>query len=261
MRYLLIATLILSGNLYATTFSYELVDGDGYYAGALGGLNTRVRNYGGSSILRCDNNGTTDKSITTLSWSSITSQGDGTAAACTLRIFALGISAGGNVKAYLQLKPYFEGTADNSAQNGSSSWDEWYTHSDGAQDTLFTTKGVIAPDVWGDTGSVWNRNDATGDDRTGTAMATQNVTTVTTEYFFVIDVAWFNAFVAGTIPQFTILLVPDVGTQVTFYERLDGDYGGVRSARLNIWWNDAVAVTKGTGRFGRAQDGRYLNVR
>lgn len=261
MRWLLLATLILGGELYASVFSTENCDGDGFYAGAIGGLNTRVRNYGGSSILRCENDGTNDKTIPVLGWSSITSQGSGTVEACTLIIYSLGIEAAGNVNVYLQMKPYIEGTADDAAQNGSSSWDEWYTQSDAAQDTLFTTKGAIAPTAWGDTGSTWNRNDATGDDRTGTTMATVNIVGAATEYKFPLDAAWLNAFMTGTIPQFTLLIIPEIATQVTFYERNDGDYGGVRSARLNIWWGDVVAVTKGTGRFGRSQDGRYLNVR
>lgn len=258
MRYLLLATLILSCDLYATSFSSELCDADGLYANVYNGLNGRAKNYGGCEnvLLQNDANYST---IGVFNWSSIASQGSGVVVACTLFVQVSSFTAGGNITSHVQMKPYIEGTSCDAALNGSSSWDEWYQHSTSTLDTLFTAKGNVAPTLWGDEGGVFNRGDATGDDRTAT-MSTTNITNGTGVKAFPIDTTYLNQYLRGNIPQYTVLLVPSLNVILSIYGDDNIDFPANR-AYLNIWWGDAVAVTKGTGRFGRAQDGSYKNVR
>lgn len=273
----IIALLLLTAPAFGLVYQAEVIDGDGYYGGTVGGLNWRIRNFGacgseGIGGIKCYYHTETDNNTYTigvLALNDFTTQGLGYAKACTLFVKSSAISNGGNVAAFFQLKPYIEGGACGTVSNGTSSWDEWYQHTTTTLDTFFNTAGVVTPAAWGEPGTAFNRSDNADADRTSSASATVSVTADETWYGFALDTTYVNKFLrsegsgAANFAQMIVLLVPASGVEVEFYDRADAA-GGAPS--FHIWFLEtsdfATAPTRGHGMFGRHQNtGVYLNDR
>jgi len=270
--------LSLCGSAFAAVYPAESVDGDGYYAGNVAGLNRATRNYGawgteGVGGIKCYHHIETSNNTTTVgivALNDFTTQGLGYAKACTLFVKSSNISVAGNVSAYFQLKPYIEGSACGTASNGTSSWIEWYQHSTSTLDTLFNTAAAGAlPTAWGEDGTEFNRSDNANGDITPSASSTNNVSSDETWYGFDLDTTYVNKFLrsegsgAAKFAQLIVVLVPASATEVEFWDRANiaGD-----APSFHIWFLEtsdfATTPTKGHGAFGRHQNtGVYYNDR
>ena len=120
-----------------------------------------------------------------------------------LRVHTVGVATAGYLGVYEILKPWFEGTSDNSAEEGATCWEDWYYHADAGEDSSWQTGGI---DSASDS-RPQNRSDGTDADRTATAMDSVNVSAGFTYYDFSIDTALANDWYDETKSNFGVLLM------------------------------------------------------
>lgn len=261
MKYILLATLILSCNLYA-------VDSVFYWGGTIGTVKDAFlnRSTSGSPAYNTRNYGyTTDDTISrfVVSWGSPRHSGYTSVAYCSCGIYVAQTDEFGSdqINIYEMLRPVYDFTgtgngtaAASSGQNAGLFWRE-----NSSTDSTWRTTGA---DGASDAGT-WNRGTGTsGYDRKSTAMGTIDVGWASDWFVVPCDTAWVTRFCYGTNDEAAVLFASTGVARMYTAQYTSGEeaiYKPILTFKLVY---PTVAASKGSGRFGRNNStGAYLNDR
>lgn len=214
---------------------------------------------GADTLLMKYTNASTQEAISVMTFDISTVTATATLATCSVYVY-LNASYSDNgegtidIKSSVAMKPINIGTGTGGATvTGKLHWASWFEN-----DTADSTWGTIGAT---NIGSVCNRSAGADDDKTEDTCANTVVPSGTGYKPFRVDTTSVRAYLNGTCSNFAVFLQSNAGSTDDSWFVLSS-VEGANDPYLVIWYTPAAtAPTKGTGRFGRAQDGRYLNVR
>lgn len=152
------------------------------------------------------------------------------------------------------MKPINIGTGTGGATaTGKLHWASWYEN--GTADSAWGTIGAT------NTGYICNRSAGADDDKTNDTAANTVIPSGTGYKPFRVDTVAVRAYLDGSCSNFAIIMQPTVTAGDDAHFVLSSVEGANDPYLIINYTPGATAVTKGTGRFGRTQDGRYINVR
>lgn len=160
-----------------------------------------------------------------------------------------------NIVAGVAMKPIKIGTGTGSATaTGKLHWASWSEH--GTADSAWGTIGAT------NDGNVCNTSNGADDDKTADVATGMVAPTGTGWKAISIDTTGLRTYLDQSCREFAIVLNPTASITDDAWWVLSSVEGSNDPYFVINYTPAAVAgETKGTGRFGRAQDGRYLNVR
>lgn len=152
------------------------------------------------------------------------------------------------------MKPINIGTGTGGATaTGKLHWASWYEN--GTADSAWGTIGAQ------DGGYVCNRSTATGDDKTQDTLSFAYSMSGTGWKRMMVDTVAIRSYLNGTCGNFGLIVQATATTPDDAWYVLSSIQGANDPFLVIYYTPAATGATKGTGRFGRANDGRYLNVR